>query len=154
MSSFPLKCSWKYKMKLINIFDEDFLKEKDLALQPIDLNIQLDNSFNKNNLTKKDISTNDSIQLKNEGKERKTLKLPNNLEVPKKKSLKSSDLYSSNIVIIQSMTEDGSVCSSINKIEREIKKINRMISRSRTKKPKKKKNSDTKILKTSKSTKY
>ena len=153
MSSFPLKCSWKYKMKLINIFDEDFLKEKDLALQPIDLNIQLDNSFNKNNLTKKDISTNDSIQLKNEGKERKTLKLPNNLEVPKKKSLKSSDLYSSNIVIIQSMTEDGSVCSSINKIEREIKKINRMISRSRTKKPKKK-NSDTKILKTSKSTKY
>ena len=139
MSSFPLKCSWKYKMKLINIFDEDFLKEKDLALQPIDLNIQLDNSFNKNNLTKKDISTNDSIQLKNEGKERKTLKLPNNLEVPKKKSLKSSDLYSSNIVIIQSMTEDGSVCSSINKIEREIKKINRMISRSRTKKPKKKK---------------
>lgn len=153
MSSFPLKCSWKYKMKLINIFDEDFLKEKDLALQPIDLNIQLDNSFNKNNLTKKDISTIDSIQLKNEGKERKTLKLPNNLEVPKKKSLKSSDLYSSNIVIIQSMTEDGSVCSSINKIEREIKKINRMISRSRTKKPKKK-NSDTKILKTSKSTKY
>ena len=153
MSSFPLKCSWKYKMKLINIFDENFLKEKDLALQPIDLNIQLDNSFNKNNLTKKDISTNDSIQLKNEGKERKTLKLPNNLEVPKKKSLKSSDLYSSNIVIIQSMTEDGSVCSSINKIEREIKKINRMISRSRTKKPKKK-NSDTKILKTSKSTKY
>ena len=153
MSSFPLKCSWKYKMKLINIFDENFLKEKDLALQPIDLNIQLDNSFNKNNLTKKDISNNDNIQLKNEGKERKTLKLPNNLEVPKKKSSKSSDLYSSNIVIIQSMTEDGSVCSSINKIEREIKKINRMISRSRTKKPKKK-NSDTKILKTSKSTKY
>ena len=51
------------------------------------------------------------------------------------------------------MTEDGSECSSINKLEREVEKLKRMMSRGRSKKNNKK-SSKSKPLKNSHSAKY
>ena len=106
MSSNSLKTAWKYKTEPKDIFDDKFLNEKDLALQPI--NFLLDAEIIVDN---------------------KNLSLDNKKERPKKKSLKESDLYDSNIIIIQELSYDESEPTSINQIEKEVEKINKLILR-------------------------
>ncbi len=159
MSSITLKSAWKYKIDLINIFDEKFLNEKDIALQPINFILEINDDIIQENL-KKNNSINNKLSIKKSKEEKdksskaKKSKKSKNKETPRRKSIKnSSDLYSSNIVIVNSMTEDGSECSSINKLEREVEKLKRMMSRGRSKKNNKK-SSKSKPLKNSHSAKY
>ena len=159
MSSITLKSAWKYKIDLINIFDEKFLNEKDIAIQPINFILEINDDIIQENL-KKNNSINNKLSIKKSKEEKdksskaKKSKKSKNKETPRRKSIKnSSDLYSSNIVIVNSMTEDGSECSSINKLEREVEKLKRMMSRGRSKKNNKK-SSKSKPLKNSHSAKY
>ena len=125
MSSIVLKSTWKYKIEPTNIFDNNFLKEKDLALQPIDFFLEDQILISNNNINKKNIDiNNDKIHNNNNNKE--------------------SDIYDSNIVIIKEQSEDNTELTSFNnQIEKEIQKINTlMISKI---KKKKKNNPKTKI---------
>ena len=173
MSSFPLKSAWKYKIELINVFNEKFLKEKDIALQPIKFILDIDNNnininnsdYNKDELNSK-TKSNNNISLKNSqkdekekksGKSQKTSKSiktkEKKNEPPKKMSLKNSGLYNSNIVIVQSITDGDSQGSCSDPIEKEVEKIKKMMTRSKSKKYKKK-SSKSKIHKSSNSAKY
>ena len=170
MSSFPLKSAWKYKIELINVFNEKFLKEKDIALQPINFILDIDNNninTNNNDNNKDELNSkkksNNNISIKNsqkDEKEKKSGKSPKSIktkekknEPPKKMSLKNSGLYSSNIVIVQSITDGDSQGSSSDPIEKEVEKIKKMMTRSKSKKYKKK-SSKSKIHKSSNSAKY
>jgi hypothetical protein len=161
MSTITLKSAWKYKIDLINIFDEKFLNEKDIALQPINFILEInDNIIQENVKTKNDSNNNLSIKKSKEEKDKsgspkvKKSKKSKSKDTSRKKSIKNtSDLYSSNIVIVNSMTEDGSECSSINKIEREVAKLKRLMSRGRSKKTNKR-SSKSKLIKNSHSAKY
>ena len=106
MSSNSLKTAWKYKTEPKDIFDDKFLNEKDLALQPINFLLEAEIIVDNKNLS-----------------------LDNKKERPKKKSLKESDLYDSNIIIIQELSYDESEPTSINQIEKEVEKINKLILR-------------------------
>ena len=151
MSSFILNSAWKYKKEIINVFDEKFLNEKDIALQPISFILDNNNDIiNKenNNMTKMP-SKNLSVKYKKDDKSSKS-KSKSKKRDNKRKSLNNSDLYSSNIVIIQSRTDDDSNASSLDPIEKEVEKIKKMMTRSRSKKYRKKK-SKPKSIKTSNS---
>ena len=50
MSAITLKSTWKYKIEPTNIFDDNFLKEKDSALQPIDFFIEDQILISNNNI--------------------------------------------------------------------------------------------------------
>ena len=153
-----LKCSWRYKINITNVFDANFVKEKDNALQPIsfifnesnDLNKQV-NSKEKSTTSMNNLSINNKKveKDKNSQKTKETSKLKK-IESPKRrKSLNTSDLYSSNIVIV---TDNGSGDSSFNRIEREVEKLKKMMTKSRSKKGKRKSNK--KELKQPNSAKY
>ncbi len=139
-----LKCSWRYKINITNVFDANFVKEKDNALQPIsfifnesnDLNKQV-NSKEKSTTSMNNLSINNKKveKDKNSQKTKETSKLKK-IESPKRKSINNSDLYSSNIVII---TDKGSKDSSFDIIEKEVEKLNKMMTKSRSKKKQKKK---------------
>ena len=108
MSTITLKSAWKYKIEPTNIFDDNFLKEKDSALQPIDffledqILISNDNINNKNIFVNKDEKHNDNK--------------------------KESDIYDSNIVIIKEQSDDDTELTSFNnQIGKEIQKINTMM---------------------------
>ena len=107
-----LKSAWKEKIEPNNIFDEKFLNEKDLALQPIEFLFEIE----KENLSKKNIN-------------KKILSLDNKKEKKPRKSLKESDLYDSNIVIVQTASDYDSEENTINQFEKEIQKINKLISK-------------------------
>ena len=107
-----LKSAWKEKIEPNNIFDEKFLNEKDLALQPIEFLFEIENE----NLSKKNIN-------------KKILSLDNKKEKKSRKSLKESDLYDSNIVIVQTASDYDSEENTINQFEKEIQKINKLISK-------------------------
>ena len=140
MSSTILNSAWKHKIQIINIFDEKFLNEKDIALQPINLILDKDNSPDnspKKQIAKKSISinNNNNIQKKNSNEE---IKKQKKREAKKSiKSYKSSGLYNSNIVIVQSLTAD-SERSSLNQIEKEVEKLKKIINKSKSKKNKNK----------------
>ena len=159
MSSITLKSAWKYKIDLINMFDEKFLNEKDIALQPLNFILEINDEFIQENAKKKNNSNNNNISIKKTKEEKdkasktKKSKKTKSKDTSRKKSIRnSSGLYSSNIVIVNSMT-DGSECSSINKLEREVAKLKRMMSRGRSKKTNKR-FSKTKSRKYSNSCKY
>ena len=106
-----LKSAWKEKIEPNNIFDEKFLNEKDLALQPIEFLFETE----KEGLSNKNIN-------------KKILSLDNKKEKKKtRKSLKESDLYDSNIVIVQTASDYDSEENTINQFEKEIEKINKLI---------------------------
>ena len=126
MSSNSLKSAWKEKIELNNIFDEKFLNEKDLALQPIDFLFE----------TGKEILSNNNINNKILSLDKKKDKKP-------RKSLKESDLYDSNIIIVQTASDYDSEANTINQFEKEIEKINKLITK-RVKKYKKKSTSKSK----------
>ncbi len=152
-----LKSAWKYKIELKDIFDEKFLNEKDIALQPISFILEKENNLINNTLKhKKNMSANNNIIVKNkkdEEKEKKSQKSKKPDLPPKKKSLKKYEIYSSNIVIVQSITDGGSQDSSVDQIGKEVEKLKKFIKRSMTKYSKKN-TSKSKGLKHIKSTKY
>jgi hypothetical protein len=151
MSSSILNSAWKYKIEIINVFDEKFLNDKDIALQPISFisdnnndNINGENNNIKDNANsinsnmEKKPSKNLSVKYKKDDKSSKSKSKSKKKDI-KRKSLNNSDLYSSNIVIIQSRTDDDSNGSSLDPIEKEVEKIKKMMTRSRSKKFRKKK---------------
>ena len=114
MSTMSLKTACMFKIEPSNIFDDNFLKEKDSALQPINFLLEAENLLNSENDKNRLNSKNLSLQIK---------------EKYKRKSLKESDLYDSNIIIVQELADEDSASSSSNKLQKEIKKLNKMLYR-------------------------
>ncbi len=114
MSTMSLKTACMFKIEPTNIFDDNFLKEKDSALQPINFLLEAENLLNSENDKNRLNSKNLSLQIK---------------EKYKRKSLKESDLYDSNIIIVQELADEDSASSSSNKLQKEIKKLNKMLYR-------------------------
>jgi len=108
MSAITLKSAWKYKIDPTNIFNDNFLKEKDSALQPIDFFLE-----NQILISNNDIKNNKNISI-------------NKDEINNNK--KESDIYDSNIVIIKEQSDDDTEFTSFNnKFGKEIEKINSMM---------------------------
>ena len=114
MSTMSLKTACMFKIEPTNIFDDNFLNEKDSALQPINFLLEAENLLNSENDKNRLNSKNLSLQIK---------------EKYKRKSLKESDLYDSNIIIVQELADEDSASSSSNKLQKEIKKLNKMLYR-------------------------
>ena len=158
MSKNILNISWKKKRNLINYFNEDFLNSKDEALQPITLffeNIDiLDIPQDKiNNFRiqekKKEKKSDNSKKSQNFQNSQKSTSNPNK-KSEKRKSITDSQIYSSNIVIVQN--EENEDLSPTDLIEKEVEKLKRIMSRNREKKKRRanksyKSNSNNKIMK-------
>ena len=109
MSSISFKSTWKHKIEPKNIFDNNFLKEKDSALKPIGFFFEAQNIINNNDLNDK----------KND---------INNNEIKNNSNIKESNIYDSNIVIIKEQSEgDTEPTSFNNQIGKEIEKINSLM---------------------------
>jgi hypothetical protein len=109
MSLITLKSAWKFKIEPTNIFDNNFLKEKDSALQPIDFFFEDQILINNDNINNKNISI-------------------NNEEIHKKNSIKESDIYDSNIIIIKEQSDEETEFTSFNnQLGKEIQKINSLM---------------------------
>ena len=109
MSSITLKSAWKYKIDPTNIFDDNFIKEKDSALQPIDFFLKDQFLINNDNINNKNISI-------------------NNEEIHKKNSITESDIYDSNIIIIKEQSDEETEFTSFNnQLGKEIQKINSLM---------------------------
>ena len=108
MSTITLKSAWKYKIQPTNIFDNNFLKEKDLALEPIDFFLEDQILISNDNINNKNIFVNkDEIHNNNK---------------------KESDIYDSNIVIIKEQSDNDTELTSFNnQIGKEIQKINTLM---------------------------
>ena len=157
MSNYILKSAWKKKMEIINIFDEKFLNEKDIALQPITFILEANNNIINDNFKKENLPSNsntDSIKSIKSKKEEKykspKIKTKN---TPKKKSIRNSGLYSSNIVIVQSITDGDSNDNTSFNIEKEVENLKRLMIKSKSKKNNKR-SSKAKGIKGSNSAKY
>lgn len=147
MSKDILNKSLRNKTELIDQFDDDFLTSKDLALKPINslfenvLILDIDENKNRNLSLKvkkesqKEIKT---FMTKNSEKSQKSTSNTNK-KYKKKKSFSESQLYSSNIIIVNYIDEDEENCSSSDPIEKEILKFNRLMSKLKEMKRKKKK---------------
>ena len=145
MSKNILNISWKKKRNLINYFNEDFLNSKDEALQPITLffeNIDiLDVPQDKINYfrlhekekekEKKSDNSKKSNKSQNLQNSQKSTSNPNK-KSEKRKSITDSQIYSSNIVIVQN--EENEDLSPTDPIEKEVEKLKRIMSRNREKK--------------------
>ena len=129
MLSNSLKSAWKEKIEPNNIFDQKFLNEKDLALQPIEFLFETEKEFLSNKKLNNRFSSIDNKIDKN----------------PRKKSLKESDIYDSNIVIVKTASDYDSEDNTIYQFDKEIEKINKIISK-RLKAYKKKSSKSTKKL--------
>ena len=152
MSNYILHSAWKSKMKIKNIFGENFLNEKDIALQPISFIEIEDNKNLFNNIVVKNKKERKENKEKKEYKEKKNKAAHKaKKENPKKNSLKRYDSYNSNIVIVQSMI-DSSEVSSNDLIGKEVEKLKKIILRSKTKN--KKSASNSKVIKASNSGLY
>ena len=95
--------SFKSKIFSKNIFDDEFLKEIDDALKPIEFPFE---SFDEIN--------DDSFIQKSEIKTRKSRT---------KKEMNSSNKYKSNIIIIESDSENNSKSTFSDQMKKEIEKI-------------------------------
>ncbi len=115
--SLTIKSAWKEKIELNNIFDDTFLSEKDMALQPLEFIFGEENIINKDN------------HINNINSSFKDNSSENN-------SKDDSNLYDSNIIIISSASDDSNKQTSFNQIEKEIKKINEMIKNKKRRKKK------------------
>ena len=150
MSSLSINIKMNRKSEPKNIFDDDFLSSKDAALEPIDYFLDSDNQIDKlekeRHLSlktkiryKKDKKSSRSRKSQNSQQSQKsTSNTKNTKEKSKKKSIKSikeSQLYNSNIVIVHNVDEDD--CSSTDPLEKELEKLNKLMSKSKEKKKKK-----------------
>ena len=116
MSSTSMNTAWKFKIEPKNIFDDVFLNEKDFALQPINFLLEAENLLNSENNVN---NNNLSLQIKDKNK---------------RKSLKESDLYDSNIIIVQELEDEDTASSSSNQLQKEIKKLTKMLRKNKAKK--------------------
>ena len=96
--------SLKSKISSKDIFDEEFLKEKDVALKPIEISFEL-----------KEKNDEDYLTLKNEIEEIKT--------TSNDKIISSYELKS-NVLIIESISENTSESNFNDRIQKEIENIN------------------------------
>ena len=119
MSSTSMNTAWKFKIEPKNIFDDVFLNEKDFALQPINFLLEAENLLNSENNVNKLNNNNLSLQIKDKNK---------------RKSLKESDLYDSNIIIVQELEDEDTASSSSNQLQKEIKKLTKMLRKNKAKK--------------------
>ena len=120
MSSSKLKSLSNLKVEANNIFNEKFLKEKDLALEPISLLFESESSLNDCNITEKN-----------------SLLLDLNIERSKTNNIKESALFNSNIIIVQPDSDEEREPSSFEILSKEIDKINRLISLRKSKRKRK-----------------
>ena len=118
MSSTSLKTACKFKIEPTNIFDDNFLSEKDYALQPINFWLEAENLLNNENDINRLNNKNLSLQIKDKYQ---------------RKSLKESDLYDSNIIIVHELADEDSASSSSNRLQKEIKKLNKMLRKKKSK---------------------
>ena len=118
MSSTSMNTAWKFKIEPKNIFDDVFLNEKDFALQPINFLLEAENLLNSENNVNKLNNNNLSLQIKDKNK---------------RKSLKESDLYDSNIIIVQELEDEDTASSSSNQLQKEIKKLTKMLRKNKAK---------------------
>ena len=150
-----LNSSWRKKIEPINHFDEDFLISKDNALQPIKFfleNEEDDLNINQNKVRhlslrvkKESYKEKEKESEKEKGTERtkksrkshKSQKSTSNTnkKSARKKSIRDSQLYNSNIVIVHD--EENDDCSSTDPIEKEVEKLKKLMSKSKGKKKKK-----------------
>ena len=117
MLSNTLKTAWKERIEPNNFFDDNFLNEKDIALQPMEFLFESQKENQLNNTKERKYSLNKI----NEEKSRKT-------------SLKESDIYDSNIIIIQNASDDESDLSTLNQFEKQVEKIHKIILKKQLKK--------------------
>ena len=118
MSSTSLKTACKFKIEPTNIFDDNFLSEKDFALQPINFWLEAENLLNNEKDINRLNNKNLSLQIKDKYQ---------------RKSLKESDLYDSNIIIVHELADEDSASSSSNRLQKEIKKLNKMLRKKKSK---------------------
>ena len=150
-----LNSSWRKKIEFINHFDEDFLISKDKALQPIIFFLEIeedDLNINQNKVRhfsirvkKESYKEKEKESEKEKGTERtkksrkshKSQKSTSNTnkKSARKKSIRDSHLYNSNIVIVHDEEDDD--CSSTDPIEKEVEKLKKLMSKSKGKKKKK-----------------
>ena len=155
--------NWRKKIEPINHFNEDFLISKDKALEPIKFFLEIEEDdlyINQNKIrhlslrvkkeknkekekesekekgteSEKDKGTERTKKSRKSHKSQKSTSNTNKKSAPKK-SLKDSQIYNSNIVIVQDEEDDD--CSSTDPIEKEVEKLKRFMSRSKGKKKKK-----------------
>ena len=126
------------KSEYINKFVDEFLNSKDRALEPIkflfDNEEEIDLSPKVRHLSikvKKDKRTDGSKKSrKSKGSTSNT-----NKKSARRKSIRESQLYSSNIVIVHN-DEEGEENSSTDPIEKEVEKLQKLMSKSKGKKKK------------------
>ena len=103
MSSSFSKIALQYKIEEKNTFFDNFLKEKDLAMQSLDFIFEAEKILDEE---ENDVITNKKDKIK-------------------KRNFKDSTLYNSNIVIIQTLSDDE---NEPTQIEKEIAKLDKLLS--------------------------
>jgi hypothetical protein len=150
-----LNTIWKFKLEHVNIFDDDFLVSKDEALQPINIffgsedkedlnNSQIKNKKLSLKITKENDEEKRSAKSKRSQKSQKSTSNTNKKSA-RKKSIRNSQLYSSNIIIIND--EEDEDRSPTDPIGKEIEKIKKLMARSKKKKKKKNKKTSQSLTK-------
>ena len=162
MSKKSLIQKTRKKKEPINIFDDKFLKSKDIALQPITIFFEISSELEEipsktRYLSLEHIPTIEkgkiSDRSKKSGKSRKSKRSSQKSEKSekseksksqkstnvtnkknnKRKSYKDSEKYNSNVVIVHHDDD----CSSTDPIEKEVAKLKRLLSKSKEKKKRK-----------------
>lgn len=151
MSKNTLSINMKNKKGPKNIFDNEFLNSKDIALQPItffiDCNCNLENE--NHNLPSRHLSLKNkknidqpkkSVSSKNSRRSQKST-TNSNKKSERKKSLIKSELYNSNIIIINDKD-----CSPTDHIQKEVEKLKKLMEKHKKKKANKSNNNKNKNI--------
>ena len=127
------------KLGSINQFVNEFLTSKDKALEPIKFLFEndedLDLSPKVRHLSIKEKKDRKSDRSSKKSKKSKNSTNNTNKKSARRKSARESQLYSSNIVIVHNDEEENEE-SSTDPIEKEVEKLQKLMSKSRTKKKK------------------
>ena len=126
-----LNSIWKVKIDYENIFDEDFLVSKDEALQPI--NIFFENEEGK------------STEISKRSQKSQKSTSNTNKRSARKKSIRDSQLYDSNIIIVNDDEEEDR--SPTDPIVKEVEKFKKLMAQSKKKKKKKNKKTSQSLTK-------
>ena len=147
MSSNSISSKMKKKEEPRNIFDDEFLTSKDLALQPITFFYESNNNLEEIPIKERHLSLKSKRVEKEQKPEssRKSQKSQKsqkstsntNKKSEKRKSMRDSQVYSSNIVIIHNDDDENDDCSYTDPIEKEVEKLKKLMSKSKEKKKRK-----------------
>ena len=147
MSSNSISSKMKKKEEPRNIFDDEFLSSKDLALQPItffyESNINLEEiPIKERHLSLKSKRAEKEQKPESSRKSQKSQKSQKstsntNKKSEKRKSMRDSQIYSSNIVIIHNDDDENDDCPYTDPIEKEVEKLKKLMSKSKEKKKRK-----------------